>query len=79
MSQRQDVVPVEVSYARAFYKHALITAAIALVMFAVVGSVAVVATYSTTDAPAAAFAVVAFLAWGMIGAAIVLASRKPPF
>lgn len=74
----ENRIPTSVGYARVFYRHVLHTIALALVTFAVVGSAAVMVTYQGGRF-APAYAVVSFLAWGMLGAAAVCLLRKPPF
>lgn len=67
-----------VGFARVFYRHALRSAALALAVFAVVGSTAAGAILEAWPYDPV-IAVIGFFAWGMIGAAVILALREPPF
>lgn len=78
MDSGQQTVPIEVSYARVFYKHLLRTVGLALAAFAVAGSTAVVISF-TGGGVDPAYAIVSFLAWGMLAAALVIGLRTPPF
>lgn len=66
------------AFGSVFYRHAMRTAAMVLAAFALVGGTAVGITYSDGGFDPS-YAVVSFLAWGMLGAAAVLALRRPPF
>lgn len=78
MDSGQQTLPVEVSYARVFYKHLLRTIAWSLAAFSVAGSTAVVLTFASGEVHAA-YAIVSFVSWGMLAAALVVGLRKPPF
>lgn len=70
-------IPVTITWAARFYRHVMRTIAFALAAFSIGGSAAVVVTFSA-NAAHPAYAVVSFLAWGSIAAALVLWLRNPP-